>query len=121
MAPSPARYLLLLAFSLVAAACGPSTPPLTIAQTQAAVDEWLTQPNTPNGSARVIAVKEIPGQGGVVAELRTLKFLDEDGHISPTEDPAQAVFSQSEDGTWRLTKVIWDEGRVTAEPNLVVR
>jgi hypothetical protein len=112
---------MLLASSLVAGACGSAVLPITVAQAQTAVDEWLKQPNTPNGTARVVAVKEIPGQDGVVAELRTLKFLDEDGHISPTEDPAQAVFSRSEDGTWRLTKVIWDEGRVTAEPNLLVR
>jgi hypothetical protein len=95
---------------------------ITTAQAQTAIDEWLQQPNVPNGSAVVVGVRDVPGGNGnwVVAELRTRNFTDIDGHISPTEDPALAQFARGGSGLWMLTRVTWDGGRVTAAPDVVV-
>jgi hypothetical protein len=93
---------------------------LAVPQAQAAVDEWLRQPNTPNGSAVVRGLRTLDSNW-VVADLQTKNFVDEDGHISPTEDPALAEFARGGNGQWVLTRVTWDGGRVTAAPNIGVQ
>src|SRR5690242_10077021 len=81
-------------------------PTVTIERAQAAVDEWTRESGpSRDGSARVVAVHEMGDHTYATADLRVKSFPDEDGHISPTEDPAQAVLSHRNDGTWSLTVV----------------
>jgi hypothetical protein len=137
------RYRLLIAFlGLLSAACA-GTPDagnasskanggaagaanasdveISIAQAQAAIDEWLHQPTGAPGSAVVVAVRELRNQNWITADLRTKEFVDEGGHVSPTEDPAQAIFYRGGSGVWMLTRVVWDGGRMTATPEIDVR
>lgn len=103
----------------------PATPAssLTIAQAQATLSEWIRSDKGPSrdGSATVLSVRDTNGQLFALADLKVKAFPDEDGHISPTEDGAEAVFSRQNDGSWVLTSVVWDFGRRTAVPDLEVR
>jgi hypothetical protein len=125
-----------IAASCLACACAPPaakpTPDaaaatggagLAIAQAQAAVDEWINGPAGPSrdGSAVVLGVTAMKGGDYAAADLRVKKFPDEDGHTSPSEDPAAAIFARQSDGAWVLTSVAWDAGRRTAAPDVPVR
>src|SRR5262245_42298493 len=108
-------HLLIVPLALLAASCnGPASAPppqdggfqptVTIERAQAAVDEWTRESGpSRDGSARVVALHETPDHTFATADLRVKAFPDEDGHTSPTEDPAQAVLSHRNDGTWSLT------------------
>jgi len=100
-----------------------AAPAISQAQAQAAIDVWVKGPKGPSrdGSARVVSVRDGGSPNEVIAGLRVKQFPDEDGHISPTEDPADATFTRQKDGRWMLTKVVWDEGRRTATPNVAVK
>ena len=99
------------------------SPSLTVARAQAAVSEWVDGPTGPSrdGAAMVVAVRETNGTVFAAGDLRVKAFPDVDGHTSPTEDPAEAVFSRQNDGSWVLSSVVWDFGRRTASPDVPVR
>ena len=130
-----ARSLLIILVAAVWVGCG-TTPArqevadgegqtaagLTQAQAQSAVDEWISSDAGPSrdGSAVVVAVRDKGDMTYATAELRLKNFTDIDGHVSPSEDPGEAIFAHQNNGSWVLSSVVWDFGRRTASPNVTV-